>query len=333
LLQLRAKIAASFEIFAILGNVQSGPQVTRVMRNFSIQTVYHAAAYKHVPLVEHNAVEGVRNNVFGTLRVAEAAIACGVTSLILVSTDKAVRPTNLMGASKRLAEIVCQTLAVSAKSTTVSMVRFGNVLGSSGSVIPLFKRQIAAGGPITVTHPEITRFFMTMTEAAQLVIQAGAMARGGEVFVLDMGEPIRIAELATQMVRLHGKKPVLVSSISDGKMVGSGEIGIAFTHLRPGEKLYEELLIGNNPTATAHTRIMSAAEPCLSATALCPLLDALTAACDANDIPEIQSLMLRAQTAYTPAKDIVDYDWIRQSEQNTQPGRPNADSPYLSLVR
>lgn len=319
------------KISPVLGSVQVARRVERTMRIFQVQTVYHAAAFKHVPLVEHNVVEGIRNNVFGTMTVAEAAIAAGVQAFILISTDKAVRPTNVMGASKRMAEMVCQSLAKSPRNmgTTVSMVRFGNVLGSSGSVIPLFRRQIAAGGPITVTHPEITRFFMTIPEAAQLVIQAGAMAQGGDVFVLDMGEPVRIAELAAQMARLHGLKPVLVSNPRSVK-IGPGEIGITFTQLRPGEKLYEELLIGNDPQSTAHPRIMTATEICRSADELTVTLDQLAIACDRNDIARIRALLVEAQTGYQPHFDIVDHGWMQELDGEDM---PSADVHLLSLVR
>lgn len=293
------------QICPVLGSVQSADRVARTLRNFKVQTVYHAAAYKHVPLVEDNVVEGIRNNVHGTLTVAEGAIAAGVESFILISTDKAVRPTNVMGASKRFAEMICQTLATSQSrtgtnvGTKLSMVRFGNVLGSSGSVIPLFQRQIAAGGPITVTHPDITRFFMTIPEAAQLVIQAGAMAQGGDVFVLDMGEPVRIADLAAQMARLHGLKPVPFHD-AQRITVGPGEIAILFTRLRPGEKLYEELLISNDPKRTAHPRIMTATDLCMGASDLMAALRRLTAACDAGDVDRVRAVLVEAQTGYLP---------------------------------
>lgn len=319
------------KISPVLGSVQAARRVERTMRIFKVQTVYHAAAFKHVPLVEHNVVEGIRNNVFGTMTVAEAAVSAQVEAFILISTDKAVRPTNVMGASKRMAEMVCQSLAQSSQNTgtVVSMVRFGNVLGSSGSVIPLFRRQIAAGGPITVTHPEITRFFMTIPEAAQLVIQAGAMAQGGDVFVLDMGDPVRIAELAAQMARLHGLKPVLFSAPQSVK-TGPGEIGITFTQLRPGEKLYEELLIGNNPQSTAHPRIMTATEICRTPAELAVTLDQLAVACDRNDIEQIRALLVESQTGYQPHYDIVDHGWKQEIEGDDI---PTADVHRLTLVR
>ena len=314
-------------ITPLLGSVQDRAFIERSLRCFGVQTVYHAAAYKHVPLVEHNVAEGIRNNVYGTRIVAEAAIACGVSDFILISTDKAVRPTSIMGASKRLAELVCQALAEAPHvQTRISMVRFGNVLGSSGSVIPLFRRQIAAGGPITVTHPDITRFFMTIPEAAQLVIQAGAMARGGDVFVLDMGEPIRIAELASQLARLHGLKAVFQTKATP---VAPGEIGILFTHLRPGEKLYEELLIGNAPKATAHPRILTTRETHLPLPEVTRLLDQLATACAQSDIAAIRRLLVEARTDYQPEPEIVDpFVTPRAAEGRTLPPEPR----HLTLV-
>ena len=326
LLLLRGYDRQPIKLVAVLGSVQNRPLVERTMRRFGVQTVYHAAAYKHVPLVEHNAAEGVRNNVFGTRAVVEAAVGCGVESFILISTDKAVRPTNMMGATKRLAELLCQALARAPHTRTViSMVRFGNVLGSSGSVIPLFRRQIAAGGPITVTHPEITRFFMTIPEAAQLVIQAGAMAQGGDVFVLDMGQPIRIAELAAHMARLHGLKAV---PQPPDTTVGRGEIGILYTRLRPGEKLYEELLIGNNPQATAHPRILTTTENALSLPEVVDVLDQLDIACNRSDIPAIRRILVAAQTDYQPQTELVDH--FLQSA--TGPSTPNQHGPSTDSV-
>ena len=334
LLALKTANNLNVKISPVLGSVQVRRRVEGTMRLFGVQTVYHAAAFKHVPLVEQNAVEGILNNVFGTKVVGEAAIACGVSSFTMISTDKAVRPTNIMGASKRLAEMVCQSLAASKTNggTVLSMVRFGNVLGSSGSVIPLFTRQIAAGGPITVTHPDITRFFMTIPEAAQLVIQAGAMAQGGDVFVLDMGEPVRIADLAARMARLHGLKPVL---FADGQSVAvdSGEIGIVFTKLRPGEKLYEELLIGENPQPTVHPRIMTATETSKSQEELAPMLDALALASDANNLDLIRQILIDAPTGYQPYGEIVDHVWQRQDGQNLPATEPRTiDPPRLALV-
>ncbi|MEO5613808.1 MAG: nucleoside-diphosphate sugar epimerase/dehydratase, partial [Cypionkella sp.] len=289
---MRSNVALS----PVMGCIKSARLVDRTLRHFGVETVYHAAAYKHVPLVEHNIAEGVRNIVFGTATLAEASIAAGVKSFILISSDKSVRPTNIMGASKRLAELVCQSLADAPRNagTTISMVRFGNVLGSSGSVIPLFRRQIEAGGPITVTHPKITRFFMTIPEAAQLVIQAGAMAQGGEVFVLDMGDPVLITELAAKMARLHGLKPIIFTDPAVEKP-GKGEIGIVFTKLRPGEKLHEELLIGNDPKPTSHPRIMSATECRQPSDELSAALVQLAQACDRNDVERIRKIMIDQQ--------------------------------------
>jgi FlaA1/EpsC-like NDP-sugar epimerase len=247
-------------------------------------TIFHAAAYKHVPLVEHNVISGVRNNVFGTLTLARTARKHDVADFVLISTDKAVRPTNIMGASKRLAELVLQAMAQASNITRFSMVRFGNVLGSSGSVVPLFRQQIKQGGPVTVTHEEITRYFMTIPEAAQLVIQAGTMARGGEVFVLDMGEPVRIIDLARAMIELSGLK------VRD-EANPDGDIAIEVTGLRDGEKLYEELLIGNNPEPTDHSRIMKANEDYLQWEELSPLLGELEAAMDASDAKQLRMIV------------------------------------------
>lgn len=236
-----------------LGSVTDAPRLREIFAAFDIDTVYHAAAYKHVPIVEHNPLEGFRNNVFGTWKLARAAAAARVGHFVLISTDKAVRPTNVMGATKRVSELIVQALAEAHPGSVFSMVRFGNVLGSSGSVVPLFRKQIETGGPITLTHPEVTRFFMTIPEAVQLVIQAGAMARGGEVFVLDMGEPVKILDLATNMVRLSGL------AVRDSAHP-QGDIAIEVTGLRPGEKLFEELLIGGDVSGTEHPRIMRAQE-------------------------------------------------------------------------
>ncbi|MDR0735236.1 MAG: polysaccharide biosynthesis protein [Zoogloeaceae bacterium] len=276
-------------IVPLLGSVRDMARFSEILRTFSPQTIYHAAAYKHVPLVEENLEEGLKNNVFGTLIVARAAEAHGVADFVLISTDKAVRPTNVMGASKRLAEMVLQALAARPEKsgTRFSMVRFGNVLGSSGSVVPRFRQQIRAGGPITLTHPEVTRYFMTIPEAAQLVIQAGAMASegpGGDVYVLDMGEPVKILHLAERMVALSGL------TVRDAARP-DGDIRIDITGLRPGEKLYEELLIGDNPEATTHPRIMKAREGFLPWPELEAHLARLQAALDANDRPRIRQLL------------------------------------------
>ena len=244
----------AIEIVAIIGNVTNEDNLLRILNLYHIQTVYHAAAYKHVPIVEHNPFEGVINNSKGTYHCARAAIQAKVDTFVLISTDKAVRPTNIMGASKRLAELVCQGLSMTTDHTRISMVRFGNVLGSSGSVVPVFTKQIEQGRPITVTHPDVTRYFMTIPEAANLVIQAGAMAKGGEVFVLDMGEPVKIVDLARRMIHLSGHR----AKTADNP---NGDIEIIFTGLRPGEKLYEELIIGeDNIENTHHPLIMQAME-------------------------------------------------------------------------
>ena len=246
-----------FDVIPVIGSVQDFCKVKETLKSFSVTTLFHAAAYKHVPLIELNIIEGVRNNVFGTKVIVDAAIDVGVSHVTIISTDKAVRPTNIMGATKRLSEFVCSSVAGNS-NTTISMVRFGNVLGSSGSVVPLFEKQILKGGPVTVTHPEVTRFFMTISEAAQLVIQASAMAEGGEIYLLDMGDPVKILDLASSMVKLHGKVPQIVEGLNSQIM--SDHIPIMFTGLRLGEKLYEELLVNNSSINTDHPLIMSAVE-------------------------------------------------------------------------
>ena len=295
------------EIRPIMGSVQKQHRLEVVMRAFQVDTVYHAAAYKHVPMVEHNVVEGVRNNVFGTWYAAEAAISAGVETFVLISTDKAVRPTNVMGASKRLAELVLQGLARRQQKTRFCMVRFGNVLGSSGSVVPLFREQIRKGGPVTVTHPEIYRFFMTIPEAAQLVIQASGIGHGGEVFVLDMGEQVRIGELAEKMVRLMGYE------VKDADHP-DGDIEIIYSGLRPGEKLYEELLIGNDPKGTAHPRIMKASEIFMEWEQVSTLLDEMDRACHVFDCERVRELLLKAPTGFSPSSDMADLVWQQSRE-------------------
>lgn len=274
------------DLVPILASVNNPERLLQVCRTYRPATVYHAAAYKHVPMVENNPADGILNNVFGTLNMARAAMDSKVAHFVLVSTDKAVRPTNVMGASKRMAELVLQSLAEQASGDGLcfSMVRFGNVLGSSGSVVPLFRNQLARGGPLTVTHPEVTRYFMTIPEAAQLVLQAGAMARGGEVFVLDMGKPVRILDLARRMVELSGM------TVRDAAKL-DGDIEIAITGLRPGEKLYEELLIGDNPTPTAHPRIMKAHEEYLAWPVLDVHLQTLRHAASISDVTVIKSVL------------------------------------------
>ncbi|MBL4287588.1 polysaccharide biosynthesis protein [Vibrio fluvialis] len=298
----------SVEVIPLLGSVQRINRLMVTMKSFNVQTVYHAAAYKHVPLVEYNVVEGVRNNVFGTYYTAQAAIEAGVESFVLISTDKAVRPTNVMGTTKRMAELGLQALAEQEKSkskgTRFCMVRFGNVLGSSGSVVPLFKRQIEAGGPITVTHPDIIRYFMTIPEAAQLVIQAGAMGKGGDVFVLDMGDPVRIRDLAVNLIQLSGLE------VKD-EQHPYGDIAIEFTGLRPGEKLYEELLIGDNVEETAHERIMTAKERYLTLVEFEKHLNDLDKACHEFNHERIRELLLEAPTDFNPTDGIGDLVWCR----------------------
>jgi len=283
----------------IMGNVQKQARVQAVMSRFQVETVYHAAAYKHVPLVEFNVIEGVVNNVLGTWRCAEAAVAAGVSTFVLISTDKAVRPTNVMGASKRLAELVLQGLSLRQQHTRFCMVRFGNVLGSSGSVVPLFHEQIRSGGPVTVTHPEIIRYFMTIPEAAQLVIQAGAMGKGGDVFVLDMGEPVRIADLARRMVHLMGLE------VKDSQHP-DGDIEICFSGLRPGEKLYEELLIGENVHETAHPRIMTANEVSLPWREMNDLLRQLEHHCELFDLASVMQTLNEAPTGFSHSSGVCD---------------------------
>ena len=286
----------SEKIIPILGSVKDLKRLEEIFSHWQIDTVYHAAAYKHVPLVECNPFEGLQNNVIGTFNLATISQQHGVANFVLISTDKAVRPTNVMGASKRFAELILQALADASKSvgTCFSMVRFGNVLGSSGSVVPLFREQIKVGGPITLTHAEVTRYFMTIPEAAQLVIQAGAMANGGEVFVLDMGEPVKIYDLARRMVQLSGL------SVQD-EQNPHGDIEIVVTGLRPGEKLYEELLIGENPTSTTHPRIMMAREDYLSLEDLSKELDQLRITIERNDINAVVAQLKKLVHGYQPS--------------------------------
>ena len=246
----------TIDLIPLIGSVQDRPFIKKIFDRFAVDTTYHAAAYKHVPLMEQNVMQCIANNVFGTFNMAELAIKAGVENFILVSTDKAVNPTNFMGASKRLAEIICQTLPTQKTDTCFSIVRFGNVLGSSGSVVPLFKKQIEKGGPVTLTHLDVTRYFMTIPEAAQLVIQAGSIAKGGDVFVLDMGEPIKIVDLAKRMITLSGLRPVL----NGGERLKGNEIAITVSGLRPGEKLFEELAYSGNLIGTTHPRISTTSE-------------------------------------------------------------------------
>lgn len=296
----------NYEVIALLCNVQDGARMRAIFDVWRPDTIYHAAAYKHVDLVEHNVVEGLRNNVLGTLVAAQAASDFGVSDFVLVSTDKAVRPTNVMGATKRFAEIILQAISsVDDCETCFSIVRFGNVLASSGSVIPKFAEQISKGGPITVTHPEITRFFMTISEASQLVLQASSLADGGDVFVLDMGEPVRILALAERMVRLSG----LTVKNSE---TGDGDIEIKLTGLRPGEKLFEELLIGNDPLITQHPKIMRANEELLGWDLVCAKLQKLDAAISEQDVQACLLVLNEVVSEFTPHKHVV--DWIHTTK-------------------
>lgn len=305
---------AACTLVPLLASVRDCERMREIMLTWHPETVYHAAAYKHVPLVEHNPAEGVKNNVLGTLEAARAAIESGVSDFVLVSTDKAVRPTNIMGASKRLSEMVLQALAATNPGTKLTMVRFGNVLGSSGSVVPKFRQQIRDGGPVTLTHPDITRYFMTIPEAAQLVIQAAAMARGGDVFVLDMGQSVRIIDLARRMIELSGL------SVRDDENP-DGDIEIEVTGLRPGEKLYEELLIGDNPKPTSHPRIMKAHEDYLTWDKLEPRLRSLEAALNVNDVAVIRLMLQELVSGYAPNGDIVDWVHLEQESEAMDAGR------------
>lgn len=304
---IKQAIGSNVEIVALLGSVQDQRRLETVYRTFAVQTVYHAAAYKHVPMVEYNIAEGVANNVFGTWYAAEAARKAGVETFVLVSTDKAVRPTNIMGASKRFAELVLQGLAQRETRTRFCMVRFGNVLGSSGSVVPLFREQIESGGPVTVTHPEVSRYFMTIQEAAQLVLQAGAMGTGGDVFVLDMGEPVRIVDLARRMIRLSGYEMQHDSHAQD-------HIQIEFIGLRPGEKLREELLLGSNVTGTGHPMIMRAEEECLSYGQIHRMLTELKNYCDTMDCAGITTVLNAVVSGFNSHEVRYDHVWRKQGQ-------------------
>ena len=287
------------EILPVLGSVRDRKRFQNVVKHFSVQTIYHAAAYKHVPLVEYNNSEGVLNNTFGTLIAAEVALAEKVETFVLISTDKAVRPTNTMGASKRIAELVLQALSKQESSTCFTMVRFGNVLDSSGSVIPLFKQQIKNGGPVTVTNANMVRYFMTIPEAVELVVQAGAMGKGGDVFVLDMGEPVRIYDLATKMIQLSGLQVLDKDNLD-------GDIEIKCIGLRPGEKLYEELLVGDNISQTDSLLIMRAEESMLDWEDLKPILDQLNEAINNSDQEKVRELLIEAVPEFKPQCDITD---------------------------
>jgi FlaA1/EpsC-like NDP-sugar epimerase len=305
--ELEEKLAGrDMKLMPLLASVQDEDRMREIFSTWSPDTVYHAAAYKHVPLVEHNPAAGIKNNVIGTLRTAQAAVQAGVSDFVLVSTDKAVRPTNVMGASKRLAEKVLQAMAGTQPATKFSMVRFGNVLGSSGSVVPRFRQQIRDGGPVTLTHPDITRYFMTIPEAAQLVIQAGAMAKGGDVFVLDMGESVKIIDLARRMIELSGL------TVQD-EANPDGDIAIEVTGLRPGEKLYEELLIGDNPMPTQHPRIMKAHEEFLPWPELQAQLTELMQAVDTNNVPAMRTHIQHLVPGYHPDTEIVDWIYLAKN--------------------
>jgi len=286
----------------LLGNVQHRGRLRAALQAYGVQTVYHAAAYKHVPIVENNVVEGIENNVLGTWAAAEVALEEGVELFMLVSTDKAVNPTNVMGATKRAAEMVLQGLQQRSTKTRFAMVRFGNVLASSGSVVPLFQEQIRRGGPVTVTHPDVIRYFMTIREAAQLVIQASAMAQGGDVFVLDMGQPVRIVELARRMIGLLGH------TVRDAANP-NGDIEIQFMGLRPAEKLYEELLIGKNVSGTQHPMIMRAIEHMLPWTTVQPVLDRLVEAVRDGDTSRALQLVQGLVVEYRPNLAVHDLLW------------------------
>jgi len=312
------------QLVSLLGSVQDGRRLESIYRTYEVKTVYHAAAYKHVPMVEYNVAEGVANNVFGTWYAAEAARKAGVETFVLVSTDKAVRPTNIMGASKRFAEMVLQGLAQRDTKTRFCMVRFGNVLGSSGSVVPLFREQIERGGPVTVTHPEVTRYFMSIAEAAQLVLQASAMGTGGDVFVLDMGEPVRIVDLARRMIRLSGYE------MDHDNHVGH-HIDIEFIGLRPGEKLYEELLLGSNVAGTGHPMIMRAEEECLSYGQMHGYVSELMRCCEALDCAGITAVLRKAVSGFSEQEVRHDYIWNKQSERGAQPKAATVTSNVKEL--
>lgn len=326
--RVRSHGGGPVRLLPILGSIRNSDRLLDVMRTWKVNTVYHAAAYKHVPIVEHNVAEGVLNNVLGSLNTAQAAIQAGVEHFVLISTDKAVRPTNVMGSTKRLAEMLLQALSRETapvllgdcaginqvNKTRFTMVRFGNVLGSSGSVIPLFREQIKRGGPVTVTHPKITRYFMTIPEAAQLVIQAGSMGQGGDVFVLDMGQPVKIAELAEKMIHLSG-----LSVRCEGNP--SGDIAIEFTGLRPGEKLYEELLIGENVSPTGHPMIMRADEEHLPWEELKVVLEQLFKAVHQGDYKAVRQILRDTVNGYSPEEEIVDWIYQQRGIESSHAGR------------
>jgi FlaA1/EpsC-like NDP-sugar epimerase len=301
---VNVRLGSRIDLVALLGNAHHKQRMREIMTTFGIQTVYHAAAYKHVPIVEHNMIEGIHNNIFATFNTAEAAMECRVETFVLVSTDKAVNPTNVMGCTKRVAEMVLQAMQQRGGNTRFCMVRFGNVLESSGSVVPLFREQIREGGPVTVTHPDVIRYFMTIPEAAQLVIQAGSMGSGGDVFVLDMGSPVRIADLAKRMIQLAGY------SIRDEKHP-EGDIEIRFTGLRPAEKLFEELLIGKNVTGTEHSRILRAMEHSLTWDQIRHVLEDLAQCSIRFDCERAREILIRAVPEYRPTDRVQDHVWLQ----------------------
>ncbi|GAA6172312.1 nucleoside-diphosphate sugar epimerase/dehydratase [Colwellia sp. KU-HH00111] len=319
LTELLQENKSELTIEPLIGNVQNGMLMTHIFNTHNVQTIYHAAAYKHVPMVEHNVIAGITNNVLGTYEIAQAAIYCEVETFVLISTDKAVRPTNVMGATKRLAELVLQGLAKKDHDTRFIMVRFGNVLGSSGSVVPLFKKQIKKGGPITITHPDIIRYFMTIPEAAQLVLQAGAMGTGGDVFVLDMGKPVKITDLAYKMTHLMG----LTIKCDDNP---EGDIAIEYTGLRPGEKLYEELLIGNQPKKTFHKRILKANEFALPWPDVAKMITQLTDAMRDEDVIKIRTLLQGFPLEYMPNP-------TEQKEKRTEESKAGIQATSVEEVK
>jgi FlaA1/EpsC-like NDP-sugar epimerase len=294
------------DFVALLGDVHHRQRFTEVLHLYGVHTIYHAAAYKHVPIVEQNVVEGIYNNIFGTWNAAEAALETKVETFVLISTDKAVNPTNVMGATKRFAELVLQAMQTRSTHTRFCMVRFGNVLGSSGSVVPLFREQIARGGPVTVTHPEVIRYFMTIPEAAQLVLQAGSMGKGADVFVLDMGKPVRIADLARRLISQMG------FTVRD-ETNPDGDIEVVYIGLRPAEKLFEELLIGSNATGTEHSMILRAMEHSLPWHQVQQVLDELSAVLSRFDCDQARQLLMQTVAEYKPTGDIQDLVWTRHA--------------------
>lgn len=323
--EVQARRETHIETICLLGSVRDQHRMETIFRTFKVQTVYHAAAYKHVPMVEHNVAEGVSNNVFGTWHAAEAARLAKVETFVLISTDKAVRPTNIMGASKRFAELILQGLAGEESDTRFCMVRFGNVLGSSGSVVPLFREQIEVSGPVTVTHPEVSRYFMSIQEAAQLVLQASAMGTGGDVFVLDMGEPVRIVDLAKRMIRLSGHE------------LGTGvehenAVDIEFIGLRPGEKLHEELLLGSSVSGTGHPMIMRAEEECMSLQQVSTSLNELQHCCDDMDCQGITEVLRAAVNGFDTHEIRHDHLWVKQGRAGKRRLLPAAESANVKKL-